>query len=308
MDHTTTQPARSARFAVFGHANLEVTAAVGGFPLTYAPDRTLTGGISLGVAGTAYNVGIALWRLGNQVDLCVTLGADPAAAFVTASLPTHSRLRIIPAPVPEQPVTVVLTGPAGQRMILLDHRAAATHRHQPATAQPAIDTADLVVLPVGPVNADLADHLAARDRTHGPAVACDVHAITGLDGPHEAFCAAADILFMSDERLPHPPDDWLPAVLNRWPVRLVVLGQGAHGATSPSATNRTPTTCRQHRPSGSPAPSAPATPCAPPSSTATAAAYHPNSPSTAPPSSPPPNSPPPAAPPATSPPTNSTPG
>lgn len=231
MDHTAAQPTRPARFAVFGHANLEVTAAVDGFPLTYAPDRTLTGAINVGVAGTAYNVGIGLWRLGNQVDLCVTLGADPVAAFVTACLPTDPRLRVIPAPVPEQPVTVVLTGPAGQRMILLDHRAAATHRHQPTTAQPVIDTADVVVLPVGPVNADLADHLATRDRSGGPVVACDVHAIAGLDGPHEPFCAAADILFMSDERLPDPPGNWLPTVLNRWPVRLVVLGQGERGAT-----------------------------------------------------------------------------
>jgi sugar/nucleoside kinase (ribokinase family) len=232
MDHVRAQPAqRPARFAVFGHANLEVSAAIGEFPLTYTPDQSIPDGISVGVAGTAYNVGIGLWRLGNEVDLCVTIGQDPVAAFVTASFPADERLRIIPASVPEQPVTVVLTGQVTQRLILLDHRAARGFRHAPATAGDILDHADVVVLPVGPVNTDLAEYLARRDRTRTATVACDVHAISGLTGPHEPFCAAADILFMSDERLPLPVQDWLAQVMDRWRVQLAVLGQGGRGAT-----------------------------------------------------------------------------
>jgi sugar/nucleoside kinase (ribokinase family) len=222
---------RPARFAVFGHANLEMNAAIGAFPVAYAPDQSLPDPIAVGVAGTAYNVGIGLWRLGNQVDLCITLGQDAVAAFVAASLPADERLRIIPASVPEQPVTVVLTGQATQRMVLTDHRGARSFRHRPATAALLIDTADVVVVPVGPVNRDLAEHLARRDRPRPVTVACDVHAISALTGPHEPFCAAADVLFMSDERIPLPAEDWLGQVMDRWPVRIAVLGQGQRGAT-----------------------------------------------------------------------------
>jgi sugar/nucleoside kinase (ribokinase family) len=232
MDHADVRPAQlPARFAVFGHANLEVNARIGEFPLAYSPDQSLPDPIAIGVSGTAYNVGTALWRLGNQVDLCVTIGADPVAAFVTASLPTDDRLRIIPALVPEQPVTVVLTGQPTHRMVLTDHRAARSYRHQPATAEPIMQRSDVVVLPVGPVNTGLAEHLAGRAAPRAFTVACDVHAISALSGPHEPFCAAADILFMSDERLPLPAGNWLSEVMRRWPVQLAVLGRGARGAT-----------------------------------------------------------------------------
>ena len=220
-----------ARFAVFGHANLEVNAVIGGFPLAYAPDRSLPEPLAVGVSGTAYNVGTGLWRLGNQVDLCVTVGQDPVAAFVTASLPADERLRIIPAAVPEQPVTVVLTGQATERMVLTDHRGARSFRHDIATAVPLMDRADVVVLPIGPVNTDLAEHLAHHAGPRRLTLACDVHAIATLTGPHEPFCAAADILFMSDARIPVAADDWLDRVMDRWPVQVAVIGQGKHGAT-----------------------------------------------------------------------------
>jgi acarbose 7IV-phosphotransferase len=242
MDHPQTPAApRLSRFAVFGHANLEVNAAIGGFPLAYTPDQTLPDPVTVGVAGTAYNVATALWRLGNQVDLCITIGQDPVAAFVTTSLPADDRLRIIPAPVPEQPVTVVLTGQPTQRMVITDHRAARNFRHDPATAADILHDADVAVVPVGPVNTDLAEHLARRDRTHRThqtTVACDVHAIPALTGPHEPFCAAADILFMSDERLPAPAGQWLGQVMDRWPVQLAVLGQGERGATLATRSSR----------------------------------------------------------------------
>jgi sugar/nucleoside kinase (ribokinase family) len=147
------------RFAVVGHATMEVVISVGGFPVAYEPARTIPGGISVGVSGTAYNVGTALWRLGNTVDLCVAIGADPVAAFVAANVPADPRLRIIPAGIGEQPVTAVLAADGGKRLILNDYRG-------------------------------------GRDWCH---------------------CEAADILFMSHERLPLPAEDWLKQAMARWP-------------------------------------------------------------------------------------------
>jgi hypothetical protein len=100
------------RIAVFGNSNVEICIPAGGFPIAYEPSRTVpAGGIHVGVAGTAYNVGIGLWRLGHQVTLCVTQGRDQAGVLAAASMPADPRLRIIPLPVPRQPVTAVLLGP-----------------------------------------------------------------------------------------------------------------------------------------------------------------------------------------------------
>ena len=216
------------RIAVFGHANMEVVITVGRFPVTYEPDRTLPpGAIHVGVSGTAWNVGTALWRLGNRVDLCVSHADDPVGAFVTASQPASPRLRIIPAPIGSQPVTAVLLGSSGERLILNDYRTADDWHHDPGHAASIARGADLVVLPLGRANT----RLAARAADFGVPVACDVHAIPGPYGDHEVFCQAADILFMSDERLQVPAADWLEQVMNRWPCTIAILSQGAQGAT-----------------------------------------------------------------------------
>jgi ribokinase len=214
------------RFAVVGHATMEIVVSVGRFPVAYTPARTIPGGISVGVSGTAYNLGTALWRLGNTVDLCVPLGADPVAAFVAANLPADHRLRIISAGIGEQPLTAVLAAEGGQRMILNDYRSGRDWHHEPEQVAEAVRACDVLVLPVGGVNAGLAAHA----RAFGKPVACDVHAIASLAGEHEPWCESADILFMSHERLPVPAEDWLGQVMARWPARIAVVGQGERGA------------------------------------------------------------------------------
>ncbi len=214
------------RIAVFGNSNVEICIPAGGFPIAYEPSRTVpAGGIHVGVAGTAYNVGIGLWRLGHQVTLCVTQGRDQAGVLAAASMPADPRLRIIPLPVPRQPVTAVLLGDDGRRLILNEERERAW-QHDPARAAEAALGCDLVVLPVGSANG----LLAASAADFAAPLACDVHAIGGLAGDHEPYCEAADILFMSDERLPVPAGAWLEQVMTRWPCRIAVVGQGARGA------------------------------------------------------------------------------
>jgi acarbose 7IV-phosphotransferase len=217
------------RIAVFGHANLEIVIPAGPFPIAYEPDRALTSGeISVGVSGTAYNEAIALWKLGSHVELCVSHAADdPVAAFLLASQPDHARLRITRVPIPRQPLTAVLLGDQGMRLILNDYRGNGSWQHDPAQAARLARGCELAVIPFGTANTRLAEHAADL----GVPVACDLHAIGGFDGPHEPFGQAADLLFMSDERLPCAAEEWLERVMSRWPCRIAVLGQGARGAT-----------------------------------------------------------------------------
>jgi len=194
-------------------------------------------------------------------------------------------------------------------MVITDHRAARNFRHDPATTADILHDADVAVVPVGPVNTDLAEHLARHDRTHRThqtTVACDVHAIPALTGPHEPFCAAADILFMSDERLPSPAEQWLGQVMDAGRSNSPSSAEANTAPPSPPAAAANCTTCPRPRPAKSRVPSGPATPCAPASSTATHAACHPNEHCNAQPCSPLPNSPPSVAQLDSSPPTNST--
>jgi ribokinase len=68
-------------------------------------------------------------------------------------------------------------------------------------------------------------------KQRGIRVATDVHVISDLDDPYNRdFMEAADILFMSDEHLPCPPEEWIKRVQNRYAAEIIVLGLGAEGA------------------------------------------------------------------------------
>jgi ribokinase len=93
-------------------------------------------------------------------------------------------------------------------------------------------------------NINFSRPLLALARQRGILIASDVHAIADLDDPYNAdFMAAADILFMSHERLPAPPEEWAAAVQSRYGNRIVVVGLGADGAllaVQGEAPQRTP--------------------------------------------------------------------
>jgi acarbose 7IV-phosphotransferase len=58
-----------------------------------------------------------------------------------------------------------------------------------------------------------------------------VHTISTLeDDYNRAFMETAQILFMSDEWLPAPPEAWARRILDRYPAEIVVIGLGDEGA------------------------------------------------------------------------------
>ncbi len=62
-------------------------------------------------------------------------------------------------------------------------------------------------------------------------MATDVHTIASLEDEYnQAFMAAAEILFMSDELLPVPAPEWASDVMRRYSPRILVIGLGASGA------------------------------------------------------------------------------
>ncbi len=69
---------------------------------------------------------------------------------------------------------------------------------------------------------------SAKDRD--VIIATDVHTINDLDDEYNRdFMAAADILFMSDERLPCAPEEWARAVQQQYGNEIIAVGLGDEG-------------------------------------------------------------------------------
>jgi ribokinase len=80
-------------------------------------------------------------------------------------------------------------------------------------------------------NINFSRPMLALARQAGKPIASDVHTISDLDDPYNRdFMQAATVLFMSDERLPVPPEAWARRVSDRFGTEIVVIGLGAQGA------------------------------------------------------------------------------
>jgi ribokinase len=210
-----------------GLINVETTVQVEGFPIDYTPVRYPFQGVRSTVSGVGYNVAKALATLGNPVRLAALIGRDLPGAMVleqlgSAGLPAEFVLAALDA----TPQSAILYDRTGRRMISVDLKdiQEATYPHE--QFERAIAGCALAVL----CNVNFSRPLLAHARRLGIPVATDVHAIASLDDYNRDFMAAADILFMSDERLPCSPEEWVRQVQERFGTPIVVVGLGAQGA------------------------------------------------------------------------------
>lgn len=213
---------------VAGIVNLETTVRIDGFPLDYEPARYPFFGINSAVSGVGFNVAKALTALGNRVRLVSLRGADPPSRLAAEALegagiePTYV-LELLA----QQPQSVVLYDPQGRRQIHVDIKNAQEIVYPAERFDSAIVGCSLAVLG----NANFTRPLLARARSAGVPIATDIHAIADLDDPYNRdYMDAADILFMSHERLPCQPERWVELLLERCRAAVAVVGMGAAGA------------------------------------------------------------------------------
>jgi ribokinase len=69
-----------------------------------------------------------------------------------------------------------------------------------------LENTDLAVL----ANINFSRPILQKAKAAGVLIATDVHAISSLDDDYNRdYMMASDILFMSDERLPSSPENWI---------------------------------------------------------------------------------------------------
>jgi len=215
-------------FLVSGLINLETTVRVSGFPLAYNPVNYPFWGVQSRISGVGYNISRALTVLGDTVQFLSLVGTDQAGTMAAHALAADG----IPAEnvLPQLPQTAhsaILYDETGRRQIHVDLKDIQERAYPQERAASALAGCDLAVL----CNINFSRPLLKLAKQAGKPVATDVHTISDLEDAYNSdFMAAADILFMSDERLPVPPEEWLRAVWLKYSTPVVVIGMGSRGA------------------------------------------------------------------------------
>jgi len=216
------------KILVCGHTNLETTLAVDAFPLEYVPVRYPFFGIQTAVAGVGYNIARALSTLGSQVNFLTLVGQDMAGQQVQQqALANGLGSDYIAAAMPQTAQSVILYDKQGQRQIHSDLKDVQERPYPLDLFQQALPESDLAILG----NINYTRPFLALVQQAGIPIATDVHTIATLDDAYNRdYMAAATILFMSDERLPVPPEQWAKWLQNEFGTEIVVIGLGAQGA------------------------------------------------------------------------------
>ena len=213
---------------VSGLINIETTLKVDSFPVTYEPVRYPFWGVGSTVSGVGYNVAKALTTLGDDVDFFSLIGKGLLGEVVGTALaqdkiPAQNVLRLL-----EQTTqSVIIYEASGRRQIHVDLKNIQEFEYPVDRFEAVLPDNDLAVL----CNINFNRPFLARAQAVGIPIATDVHTIYDLEDSYNgAFMAAANILFMSDEKLPCSPEEWVKRVQNRYGTSIIVIGLGGKGA------------------------------------------------------------------------------
>ena len=216
------------RILVSGLLNIETTVAVKGFPINYFPIDYPFFGVNSNVSGVGCNIAKALTALGDDVGLVSFLGNDDESVRVISDLEKHGiRTDMISRTLKNTPASAVLFDPDGRRQVYCDLKDIQDQSISPDDLPESVMKTDIAVL----CNINFNRELIRAAKKNGVVTATDVHVLSDINDEYNRdFMENADILFMSDERLPCPPEEFIRRIYERFGNRIIVIGMGAKGA------------------------------------------------------------------------------
>ena len=123
--------------------------------------------------------------------------------------------------------SVILYDGEGRREIHTDLKDIQDRTYPLDTFHSALEASDVALI----CNINFARPFLQQAVAAGKLIATDVHTISSFDDAYNRdYMAAAIVLFMSDERLPAPPEDFARQVIERYNTEVVVIGMGSRGA------------------------------------------------------------------------------
>lgn len=216
------------KILVSGLVNIETTAAVRGFPIEYYPIDYPFFGVGSNVSGVGYNISKALTTLGDEVALYTFIGQDEEAQRVLDRMSKDGiDSKNVIQSLQSTPASVVLYDPDGRRQIYCDLKDIQEQKLGFGRAKRDLLSCDAAAL----CNIGFNRELIAEAHSHGVLTATDVHVLSNIDDEYNRdFMINADILFLSDEKLPCAPQEFIRQLAERYHNRIIVIGMGAKGA------------------------------------------------------------------------------
>jgi sugar/nucleoside kinase (ribokinase family) len=213
---------------VSGLINIETTLRVDGFPIYYAPVRYPFHGVHASVSGVGYNVAKALTCLGDEVNFLSIIGRDSSELQIRTELAgDHIPDDYVLSNMEQTARSVILFDGTGRRQINVDLKDIQEKAYPPETFERAAANCEMVAL----CNINYSRPMLSQAQRAGKIIATDVHTISDLhDEYNQDFMQTAHILFMSDEALPIPPEDWVKRVIQSYGTEIIVIGLGSEGA------------------------------------------------------------------------------
>lgn len=218
-----------SRLLVQGNVNLETTLRIPAFPIPYRSAQFVPHAVNIGVSGVGYNLAKALSVLGDEVVLAAIVGRDTAAATIRKQLRDDGLDdRYVLGQADKTALSVVVYDDNGKRAAFADLKDLMNHVYPDDLFCEALAGMEAVLF----TQAAYCRPLLATAGAAGKQVAVDLQLIADLDDPYKRpYLEAAEIVFMSGEALPEPPETWAWHLLERYPVvRVVGIGLGAEGA------------------------------------------------------------------------------
>lgn len=216
------------KILVSGLLNIETTVPVKGFPIEYYPIDYPFFGINTDVSGVGYNIAKALKTLGDEVELISFLGNDAEAARILSRLFDDGiKSAKIFRKLKATPVSAVLYDIEGKRQIYCDLKDIQEQSVNPDDVIDSLKGCDIAAL----CNINFNRELIKKAKELGVMTATDVHVLGDIEDEYNRdFMENADILFLSNENLPCPAEDFIVKIAKRYHNRIVVIGMGAQGA------------------------------------------------------------------------------
>ena len=213
---------------VSGLVNIETTVKVPAFPIQYSPIEFSFFGVHSGVAGVGYNIAKALTVLGDDARLLSFTGSDAQGDAIRAQLAADGiAANHIERSLRSTPESVIFYDDAGRRKIYCDLKDVQEVLLAVPHIKELLEEADIVAA----CNINFSRPLLKAAKDAGKTIATDVHVLGSVDDEYNrAFLEYADIVFLSDENLPCPREDFLYALKNTYGMEIIVLGCGADGA------------------------------------------------------------------------------
>ena len=216
------------KFFVSGLVNIETTVSVNEFPIKYYPIDYPFFGVNSNVSGVGFNISKALNTLGNEVYFSSLTGNDDEAERIEKTLKRENipRNSIIKS-LKNTPVSVVLYDNNGKRQIYCDLKDIQEHSLRLENVKNELLKADIAVL----CNINFNRGLIKEAKKLSKLTACDVHVLSDInDDYNKDFMENSDILFMSDEALPCPAEEFIKLIEDKYHNRIIVIGMGSNGA------------------------------------------------------------------------------